>query len=219
MSNTQPAQSQSLRPASNGQRAVWLRRFHQWHWISSAFCLMAMLLFSITGITLNHASQIESKPKVVNRLAEVPAPLRPALEQAASSGVKDAPLPAPVVAWAEQEFGVRLAGRGVEWSPDEAYVPMPRPGGDAWLRIATDGEAEYELTDRGWISWLNDLHKGRHTGAVWSWFIDLFAVACIVFCLTGFLILKMHAANRASTWPIVGLGVVLPAVLALLFIH
>ena len=42
--------------------------------------------------------------------------------------------------------------------------------------------------------------------------------AC-VFSVTGLLILKMHAANRPSTWPMVGLGLVLPLLLALLFIH
>jgi hypothetical protein len=29
----------------------------------------------------------------------------------------------------------------------------------------------------------------------------------------------MHAGNRSATWPMVGLGVVIPVVLALLFIH
>ncbi|MGB9109724.1 MAG: PepSY-associated TM helix domain-containing protein, partial [Telluria sp.] len=51
-------------PGATARRAVWLRQLHQWHWISSAICLMAMLLFSITGFTLNHATQIEAKPAV-----------------------------------------------------------------------------------------------------------------------------------------------------------
>ena len=49
---------------------------------------------------------------------------------------------------------------------DEVYLSLPRPGGDAWLRLnLADGEIEYERTDRGWLSYFNDLHKGRHTGA------------------------------------------------------
>lgn len=43
---------------------LWLGTLRQWHWISSALCLVGMLLFSVTGITLNHAGQIESKPQV-----------------------------------------------------------------------------------------------------------------------------------------------------------
>jgi hypothetical protein len=107
-----------------------------------------------------------------------------------------------------------------EWSPEEIYLSLPRPGGDAWLRIARDsGEVEYELTDRGWISWLNDLHKGRHTGWAWKWFIDVFSVACLLFSITGLLILKFHAAKRPSTWPLVGLGLIAPLLLLILFVH
>ena len=43
------------------RRGFWLRTLHQWHWISSAICLLGMLLFTITGITLNHASRIEAE--------------------------------------------------------------------------------------------------------------------------------------------------------------
>ena len=202
------------------RRAVYLKQLHQWHWISSAICLMAMLLFSITGFTLNHAAQIEAKPELTRLTGTVPAALLPELQDyAAQHADAEAPVPAKLAEWANDAFPVDLRGRSAEWSEEDAYIALPRPGGDAWLRIGLDGKAEYEKTDRGWISWLNDMHKGRNTGAVWSWFIDIFALACIVFCITGFLILKYHAANRPSTWPVIGLGIVLPAVLALLFVH
>ena len=132
----------------------------------------------------------------------------------------DAPPPAPLADWVADALQVDVRGRSAEWSADEVYVSLPRPGGEAWVRIDREsGEAEFEDTDRGWISYLNDLHKGRNAGAAWSWFIDAFALACLVFTLTGLVILKMHAANRPGTWPLVGLGVVLPLLLALLFIH
>ena len=199
---------------------MWLKQLHQWHWISSALCLVAMLLFSFTGITLNHASQIESKPVVVNRKATLPAPLQAELRAFAKAHADaKAPLPPALATWAEHTFSIDVRAVVAEWSPDDAYLPLPRPGGDAWLRMAADGAAEYEKTDRGWISWLNDLHKGRNAGTAWSWFIDLFAVACLVFCITGFLILKMHAVNRRATWPVIGFGILLPLLLALLFIH
>ncbi|MGB9108643.1 MAG: PepSY-associated TM helix domain-containing protein, partial [Telluria sp.] len=149
-----------------------------------------------------------------------PAPLRARLAAfAASHADAKLPLPDDLARWANATFPVDVRGVNAEWSEEDAYVALPRPGGDAWLRIGADGQAEYEKTDRGWISWLNDMHKGRNAGAVWSWFIDIFAGACLVFCMTGFLILKFHAANRPSTWPVIGFGIVLPIVLALLFVH
>lgn len=207
------------------QRAYWLKKLHEWHWISSAICLIGMLLFAVTGFTLNHAGQIESKPKVESRDAQLPPDLLEKLQQAQKQGLqaagKDAVgMPADVDGWLAQQIKVSAKGFAVEWSEDEAYVPMPRPGGDAWLRVdLKEGSVEYEKTDRGWISYLNDLHKGRNTGGAWSLFIDIFAIGCLVFCITGLLILKMHAQRRPMTWPMVGLGLVLPALLVLLLVH
>ena len=202
-------------------RAAWLKQLHQWHWISSAMCLIGMILFAVTGITLNHAADIESKPAIVSKTAQLPAELAAPLKpRSANEADSKAAVPAPVREWLAKELGRTIDGREAEWNRDEIYLAMPRPGGDAWVRIARDsGEIEFEDTDRGWISYLNDLHKGRHAGVAWSWFIDIFAVACLIFSITGLLILKFHAVSRPSTWPLVGLGLVIPALLALLLIH
>ena len=128
-------------------------------------------------------------------------------------------LPRTLQDWLVQEFGIRSM-RAPEWSESEIYLSMPRPGGDAWISIDLEGGAvEYERTDRGWISYLNDLHKGRNAGTAWSWFIDVFAVATMVFAITGLFLLQMHAGRRPATWPVVGLGLVVPLLLAILFIH
>ena len=206
--------------AAQPARAWWLKTLYRWHWISSAIALLGMLLFAATGLTLNHAARIEAHPVVVDHKAVVPAPLLAAHAPAAAERKHDAPLPADLTDWIAGALQVDVRDRSAEWSADEIYVAMPRPGGDAWVRIdRASGEAEMEDTSRGWVSYLNDLHKGRNAGTAWSWFIDAFAVACLVFTLTGLVILKMHAGNRPGTWPLVGLGVVLPVLLALLFIH
>ena len=107
-----------------------------------------------------------------------------------------------------------------EWSADEVYLALPRPGGDGWVSISrSDGAVETEATDRGWIAWLNDLHKGRNSGDVWKWFIDVFAVACFVFALTGLVLLWLHAHRRPSTWPLVAAGLAIPAALTIFFLH
>lgn len=197
------------------RRGFWLKQLHQWHWVSSALCLVGMLLFAATGITLNHAAEIEAQPVVSERQATLPRSLLRSLPKSAEGVV-----PAPVAAWIDDALSVDVAGRSAEWSDDEIYVALPRLGGDAWVSIdRANGEVIYEMTDRGWISYLNDLHKGRNAGAVWRLFIDLFAVACFIFCITGLLLLNLHARHRPMTWPTVGLGLVIPALLALFFIH
>src|SRR5690349_8328545 len=120
--------------AEQKRRAFWLKHLHQWHWISAAICLVSMLLFAITGITLNHASQIPAKPSVSVRDAKLSAALLARLRNESDSD--KAPLPSSVSEWIDNEIGVETAGRTAEWSDDEVYVSMPRPGGDAWLSIA-----------------------------------------------------------------------------------
>ena len=203
---------------SDLRRAAWLKTLHQWHWISSAVCLVGMLLFAVTGITLNHAADIPATPEVRQRSLQLPPALADALREPPQAD--DAPLPAPVRDWLQRVLEVELPAAAAEWSDAEVYLALPRPGGDAWLRVDREaGAVEYERTDRGWIALLNDLHKGRHAGTAWSAFLDLFAVACVVFCVTGLLILKSHAPNRPSTWPLVGFGLVAPWLLVLLFVH
>ena len=208
--------------AAAGQpvRAWWLKTLYRWHWISSAIALVGLLLFAATGLTLNHAAQIEAHPEVVRRQGTLPAALLAAHAPAPGDARRHDPLPADIADWVAVALQADVRGHPAEWSADEFYVALPRPGGDAWLRIdRASGAAELEDTRRGWISYLNDLHKGRNAGSAWSWFIDAFAVACLVFTVTGLVILKMHAGNRPGTWPLVGLGVVLPLLIALLFIH
>ena len=202
------------------RRAFWLKHLHQWHWISSALCLIGMLLFAATGITLNHASQIESKAKVVSQKAQLPEPLRVILEKEGQQTTGKKPLPSILHDWLLQTWAVDTEQREAEWSDGEIYIALTRPGGDGWVSVDLEnGKTEYERTDRGWISYFNDLHKGRNAGATWGWFIDVFAVTCLVFCITGLFLLQIHAGNRPVTWPVVGLGLVIPLVLLILFIH
>lgn len=204
------------RMASARRRMFWAQQMRQWHWISAAICLVAMLLFAFTGITLNHAARIKATPQVSKREAQLPAALLESLKSAPVPA--DAKLPAALRGWLSANLDVRAAGG--EWSSDEIYIALPRPGGDAWLAIElADGHVEYERTDRGWIAWLNDLHKGRNTGAIWSGFIDVFAIACLVFCLSGLFLLQLQAKRRRSTWPLVGFGLLLPLLLVVFFLH
>jgi hypothetical protein len=200
-------------------RAYWLKTLHQWHWISSALCLVGMLLFAFTGITLNHAADIGAEPKVQQIVLQLPQALQAAL-MPKDEEPESASLPLDVRRWLAQSLAVDLPDAAAEWSPEEIYLSLPRPGGDAWLRIEREsGSVEYERTDRGWVSYFNDLHKGRHTGVAWKWFLDIFSVACLVFCITGLFILKFHATSRPSTWPMVGMGLVAPLLLVILFVH
>lgn len=199
------------------RRNKWLKNLYQWHWISSAISLLGILIFAFTGITLNHAGEIEATPVTTHHSSPLPS----AYHFLSDDPVQGRhPLPAEITIWIKNTWGINTEGQLAEWSQDEIYLSMPRPGGDSWLRIDLEShDFEYELTTRGWIAYLNDLHKGRHTGTAWRMFIDFLSIACLIFAITGLLILKMHARQRPAVWPLTGLGIIIPILLALLFIH
>jgi hypothetical protein len=205
--------------ANSRSHGFWSRQVRQWHWISSAISLVGLLLFTITGITLNHAGDIAGEPAVMRQSMSIEGPALKAVQRAVPAGVKQS-LPASTRHAVEAGLGIDLANHVGEWSEYEVFLAMPRPGGDATLTIDREtGAASYQTTDYGWLAYFNDLHKGRNTGLVWSWFIDLFALASLVFAITGLVLLQIHARTRPSTWPLVGFGLLLPVLIALLFVH
>lgn len=216
--NVDQAAAERARAKKKAQaRAGFLRQTLRWHWISAAISLVGMLLFAVTGITLNHADIIKANPLTINREGELPAAIVAELKTAQAA---EGELPKAALTWLREELGVTARAGPVEWSDAEAYVALPGPGRDGWVTLdAATGAVAYERTDRGAISYLNDLHKGRNTGVAWKWFIDIFAVACLVFCITGLLLLQLHAKARPSTWPLIGAGLLIPLLLAMFLIH
>ncbi|MCH8543446.1 MAG: PepSY-associated TM helix domain-containing protein [Alcanivorax sp.] len=203
--------------SSAAKKAAWFQQVIRWHWISSAICLIGMLLFAVTGITLNHAASIEAAPVTTTWQGTLPAHIRAGLTDYPDG---ETPLPRTLRHWLRSETGTDPGTSAAEWDGGEIYLSLPRPGGDAWLSIDTEsGDWLMERTTRGAVAWLNDLHKGRNTGTAWSWFIDIFALACVVFCVTGLLLLQRYASSRRSTWPLVALGLAAPLLLIILFVH
>lgn len=192
------------------------RTSHWLHWTSAAICLTALLLFSITGITLNHAASIGGAPVVNRGEARLPQPL----ESLVAGADQPASLPAPLADWLAGSLDIDPRNASVEWSRDELYVSAPGPGRDAWVSVdRATGAATYERTDRGWIAYFNDLHKGRHTGVIWWLFIDVVAAACLFFSITGLILLQIQARQRRGTWPLVTGGAGLVVALMIFFAH
>ncbi|MDQ8179644.1 PepSY-associated TM helix domain-containing protein [Pelagicoccus sp. SDUM812005] len=222
---TSPESATQTHPKSKSRpksaKAYWTKQFYIWHWVSSAICLVAMILFAVTGITLNHAGQIKATPTVSELTVDLPPDLLDQIRfQDGEETEQKQPLPRELRLWIDQELDIAVGGKAYEWSDVDIYVDLPRPGGDAWMSIDREtGEIIYEKTTRGFIAYLNDLHKGRNTGAAWVLYMDIFSVACVVFCLTGLALLWVHARRRPSTWPIVAAGFLIPFLVIAIFVH
>src|SRR5689334_900001 len=199
------------------RRMQLYRTMHLWHWISAAVCFAALALFTVTGITLNHADAISARPAVSRGTAQLPDALR--MKLAKGSAESPAP-PTYISSWAEDAFKLSLRDATAEWSEEELYISAPGPGRDAWVSIdRASGVAKFESTNRGWLAYFNDLHKGRNTGITWKIFIDVVAAAVLFFSITGLLLLWIQARQRKSTWPLVGGGIFLVTALMIFFAH
>jgi hypothetical protein len=168
----------------------WPRWIRWLHIYGSMLGLAATLLFAVTGLSLNHADWFESKEPTVRTFAgELPAAL---LAEAVDQ-----------LAVAERlRAAHRLQGMVTEFLVDDAQclVVWKGPGyaADATIERA-DGRYRIEEQRRGLWAVLDDLHKGRDCGPLWSLVIDASAVALAFLSLTGlWLLLYLKKRRRAG---------------------
>ncbi len=207
-SATETPASRSGGSGSTGKR--WLQRqiaiWSRWlHIYLSLISFGAILFFSITGLTLNHPDWFFSES---TRTLE--GSVRREWLHVSQ---------APPENWDETDYGHQvdrlavveylrtehgLSGRMSEFLSfqDECEVTFQGPGYAATARIRRDnGSYSLNVVSNDLISILNDLHKGRHTGAEWSLVIDISAVISSIVAITGLILvffLKLHRKLRLS---------------------
>lgn len=183
------------------------------HWITSALGLASLVFFSMTGITLNHPDWFAAQRSVALLEAKVSSAWLADFseaDEAARLGLLAVEL--------DDRWGLGLP-RNIDHDEVEWVLDFQRPGGLGTVVLDLEsGLLSYEEVSDGLVAVINDLHKGRHSGLVWSLLIDVTAVVCLLFGITGLVLLWLHASKRASTWPLVGLGTLLPLALYLWFV-
>ncbi|WP_372872924.1 PepSY-associated TM helix domain-containing protein [Shewanella sp.] len=162
------------------------------HIYVSMALLLLMLFFAFTGITLNHPDWFGAS-KALREETEQPLPDFLLPVEADSADWQEA-----AAHWLASEW--QASRQQVEVSEDELLLVQKGPG--RYRSVLLDTEAAVvvaECLDYGLMAVLNDLHKGRNSGAVWSWVIDLSAVLMLLFSLTGaFLLLPQKRRLKRS---------------------
>jgi hypothetical protein len=184
--------------------SIWL------HIYVSMFGLAVVLFFSVTGITLNHPDwffeqaerSVDSEGGVDPKWLHLAVP-GPATTREDDPSRQVAKL--EVVEHLRKTDGVRGAVTDFRVDDSECTVSFKGPGYSADATIDRES-GRYKLTQHsfGLIAVINDLHKGRDTGPVWSLLIDISAIVLTVISLTG-LILLFYLKLRRVRGLIVGL--------------
>ena len=209
--NNSPARAASVKSKKlHRVLAKWSRWLHIY---LSMFSLGAIFFFSITGLTLNHPDWFfrENTTQVtgnldltlLNRKANPPPDWN-----GSDYGHEVDKL--AVVEFLRSEH--KLSGRASDFLTfvDECEVTFQGPGYAATSRIhRTTGQYDLSITCNDLVSIMNDLHKGRHTGPVWSIVIDTSAIVSCLVALSGFFLVFYLRLNRALRLIISVLGVLL----------
>lgn len=151
-----------------------------------------IFFFSITGITLNHTEWFEDQQKTNTVKGKMDVQWVNVADT-----MKIAKLEMVEMLRAKH----RVSGAVSEFLIDDyqCTISFSGPGytADAFVNRET---GSYELTETVTGLWgvLNDLHKGRDTGKVWKWVIDISAVLMILVSMTGLLMLFFLKKKRMA---------------------
>jgi hypothetical protein len=159
------------------------------HIYLSMFGLAAVLFFSVTGITLNHPDWVFGQVERT-RAAEGEVDVKWIGRELGDSNNFAQVKKLEVVEHLRKTHMIRGALAEFRLDDNECMVSFKGPGYSADVFIERDS-GHYSLTelDHGLVALINDLHKGRDTGAVWSAVIDLSAGLMTLISLTGLVLL------------------------------
>lgn len=182
------------------------------HLYVSLISFGVVFFFSITGLTLNHPTWLGGNQQITK---ESHGELNRNWLTADASRLSKL----EIVEHLRAVEGVRGAVKEFTADDFQVVIGFRAPGysADAFIDRET---AKYQLvqTSFGVIGILNDLHKGRDSGSVWSLLIDMSAIVLIVVSLTGFWLLFYIRRRRVSGVILSMIGGLLVFVIYLAFV-
>ncbi|MDP2565550.1 PepSY-associated TM helix domain-containing protein [Pseudoalteromonas marina] len=185
-------------------------------YISTALFFL-LILFCVSGIVLNHVDWLKNDKSNGHVTATIPAEL----VTKANAQLNTLPSLYPEIeAYLATQYSLTKV-KSIEWEKEDALVMLdyPLPAGFAYAELDfTTGELNLDYQRGGFLSLIGDLHKGRYTGEVWSWVIDISAVLMIIFAITGMIILFQNRKKRLAGIWITVLGIATPLVIYLCWV-
>lgn len=185
-------------------RTVYKRRlakFSRWlHIYVSMVSFAIVFFFSVTGITLNHADLFQGKTKTTQEKGKIAI---------AWVNNKDTNLVAKlyIVEFFRNKYAVKGAVSDFRIDENQISLSFKGPGYQADIFVdRKSGEYELSQTQTGFVGFINDLHKGRDTGKVWSWAIDIAAILMVLISLTGLILLLFIKRKRVNGLILVAVG-------------
>jgi len=160
------------------------------HIYSSMFGLVAILFFSVTGLTLNHPSWMLGSVSREDAAAGV-------MDKEWLGTSEKEPSKLEIVEFLRKQHKVRGLVDDFTVDDQECSITFKGPAYSADVFLSRE-TGKYDVTQRsaGWVALMNDLHKGRDSGKAWGLVIDVSAVLLIIVSVTGIALLLYLKRRR-----------------------
>jgi hypothetical protein len=177
------AKPKSARKPINWKVEIY-KQSRAWHGYLSAFAFLALIFFSITGLLLNHPEWTASDKEQPSKDTTVTL----AADELAKARAAEDPSKALAVAVGRKTplLGAYQSGEVID---EEAMLRLEGPKGssDVIVNLAT-GEAEVTVKRARLIDTINELHRGKNSGAAWKAVIDVSAILILLLSVIGYVL-------------------------------
>jgi hypothetical protein len=164
-------------------KAGFFRLSRMLHAYLSAFAFLTLIFFSATGVLLNHPEWFENYRPAEDKVAFVLTPAELAAAKAAQDRGR------ALAAAAQRHATLRGAYASADIDGPEALVRLEGPKGSSDLTIdLASGKADGRVTRPNLAAVIQDLHRGKNSGAAWRWVIDLSAWIVLGLSLIGYVL-------------------------------
>ncbi|MBA2117377.1 PepSY-associated TM helix domain-containing protein [Bremerella alba] len=189
--------------AASAKLTRWL------HTYLSMISFATLLFFAATGLTLNHPTWFGAD-EVVIRDEDGTFPTSKLAGDVDKLSIAE-----------ELRAAHHLKGKVAEFevSDFDCMVTFKSAGyvADVFINRET-GKYTVSETSSGMIAIMNDLHKGRDSGAEWSWVIDISAVLMVLVSVTGLILLLFLKRQRGAGLVVTLVGTILLIVAWMLWV-
>lgn len=197
-----------------------LFKWSRWLHVYCSTALFGLLVFfSITGIFLNHVWYDSDSNKTSTEEITIS---EKQIEQWLLRKQDDDwnPDTKQIVDYLKQQFGLPTPSSiDLDAELGELVFEFQLPAGFATaLFIGDEASFSFESEKGSLVGIMNDLHKGRHSGKVWGWLIDISAGLMVLFGITGMIILFQGKKFKVGGTISFVLGLVSPVLIYFLFV-
>jgi hypothetical protein len=153
------------------------------HIYGSMISFAIIFFFAVTGITLNHPDYFAGELKTTQEKGKLDSSW-------VSNKDTNKIAKLEIVEFLRKNHHISAAVSEFRIDESQCTVSFKGPGYAADAFINRDnGSYELTLLRAGMVGIMNDLHKGRDTGAKWSWVIDIAAALMVLVSLSGMILI------------------------------